>query len=116
MARKNRLRPEELTVYVTADEKDRIYSKMEAAKISNMSTYLRKMALDGYVLNVNISEISDAVKLLRYSSNNINQIARHANETGSIYKSDIEDIKLNYEKLWDSMKDILKQLNELMTI
>jgi len=116
MARKNRQRPEELTVYVTADEKDRIYSKMEAAKINNMSTYLRKMALDGYVLNVNISEISDAVKLLRYSSNNINQIARHANETGSIYKSDIEDIKLNYDKLWDSMKDILKQLNELMTI
>lgn len=116
MARRNRRRPEELTVYVTTEEKDRIIEKMQAARMNNTSSYLRKMALEGYVINVNLSEISEAVKLLRYTSNNINQIARHANEMGSVYKSEIDEIKASYENLWDAMKDILKQLNEIMTI
>ncbi len=116
MAKKNRVRPNHLKVYVTDEEKSIIEQKMEMAKMHNVSAYCRKMAIDGYVINVKISEISEAIKLLRYSSNNINQIARHANETGSVYKSDIEDIKENYDKLWDSMKDILKQLNEIVSI
>jgi len=116
MAKKNRVRPNHLKVYVTDEEKALIERKMDAAKMHNISAYCRKMAIDGYVINVKLTELSEAIRLLRFSSNNINQIARHANETGSIYKSDIDDIKGNYDKLWDSMKDILKQLNELISI
>ncbi len=116
MRKANRYRPHQIHVMMTEEEYGLIKERAQDAKIGNLSAYMRKMAIDGYVINVKISEISEAIKLLRYSSNNINQIARHANETGSVYKSDIEDIKENYDKLWDSMKDILKQLNEIVSI
>ncbi len=116
MAKKNRVRPNHLKVYVTDEEKALIEKKMDAAKMHNISAYCRKMAIDGYVINVELKEIVEAIRLLRYSSNNLNQIAKHANETGSIYKDDVEEIQKNYKELWGSMKEILQQINMITKV
>ncbi len=114
--KKNRARPTQLRVYVNDEEKELIEQRMRDAKIGNISSYMRKMAIDGYVINVELKEVIEAVRLLRYSSNNLNQIAKHANETGSIYKDDVEEIRKNYKELWGSMKDILQQINMITKV
>jgi mRNA-degrading endonuclease RelE of RelBE toxin-antitoxin system len=114
--KKNLSRPTQLRAYVNDEEKELIERRMQEAKINNVSSYLRKMAIDGYVINVEIKEISETVRLLRFVSNNINQIARHANETGSIYKDDVEEIQKNYKELWQAMREILHQINMITKV
>jgi hypothetical protein len=114
--KKKRARPTQLRVYVNDEEKELIEQRMQEAKIGNISSYMRKMAIDGYVINVELKEIAEAIRLLRYSSNNLNQIAKHANETGSIYKDDVEEIRENYRELWSSMKEILQQINMITKV
>ncbi len=92
---KNRERNCLLKFYVFEEEKEFILKKMEVCKINNMSAYLRKVAIDGKI------EINDYswVRELNYNLNkigvNINQIAKRVNETGSVYKSDMNDMKLS---------------------
>ena len=59
---------------------------------SNREAYLRKMALDGYVVKLELPELKELVSLMRYSSNNLNQLTRRVHETGRIYDADLEDI------------------------
>lgn len=86
---------------------------MRLVRTDNIGAYLRKMAIDGYVINLDLSEVRDMVKLLRNATNNLNQIARRANETGSIYEADIEDIRQHYEKLWQAANKILLELAKI---
>lgn len=116
MRKPNRTRDIPLYVRVTKEEDELIEQRMKEAKIGNKSAYMRKMAIDGYVINVELKEIVEAIRLLRYSSNNLNQIAKHANETGSIYKDDVEEIQKNYKELWGSMKEILQQINMITKV
>ncbi len=116
MRKPNRTRNIPLYVRVTKEEDETIEERMKAAKISNKSAYMRKMAIDGYVINVELKEIIETIRLLRYSSNNLNQIAKHANETGSIYKDDVEEMKKNYKELWGSMREILEQINKITKV
>jgi len=87
-----------------------ILQKCELAGITNLTAYLRKIAIDGYVLKLEIPELKEIVSLLRYSSNNLNQLTRRVHETGRIYDSDLEDIHRNQEKIWDAMNTIIKSL------
>ena len=114
--KKNRARPTQLRVYVNEEERELIEHRMGLAHINNISSYMRKMAIDGYVINVEIKEIIETIRLLRYSSNNLNQIAKHANETGSIYKDDVEVMKKNYKELWGSLREILEQINKITKV
>ena len=79
----------------------------------NMAAYLRKMALDGYVVRLELPELREMVSLLRRSSNNLNQLTRKVHETGRIYDVDLEDISQRQEQLWDGVKEILTQLSKL---
>ena len=79
----------------------------------NLSAYLRKMAVDGYVVQLDLPELKELVSLLRRSSNNLNQLTRKVHETGRIYDVDLEDISQRQEKLWDGVKEILTQLSKL---
>ena len=74
-------------IYFKVSEKERnlIEQKMALAGIRNMSGYLRKMAIDGYVINLEIPELAECVQLMRYTSNNVNQMARTMNSGGAIY-------------------------------
>jgi len=95
---------------VSPEEKLAIEKKMALLGTKNLRAYLRKMAVDGYIVNLDLSSINDLVYLLRRSSNNLNQIARRANETHSIYETDIEDLRQNYDRLWEVANRIMREL------
>lgn len=98
---------------VSADEEERISEKMVSLGIRNRNAYLRKMALDGYCINLDLQDVKALVSLLRRCSNNLNQYARRANETGSIYESDIRDLQERLEEIWDDMKEVLVRLSSI---
>ena len=76
--------------------------------------YLRKMALDGYVVKLELPELKELVSLMRRSSNNLNQLTRKVHETGRVYDADLEDISQRQEQLWEGVEEILTQLSELL--
>lgn len=98
---------------VSREEAARIRERMTEMGIVTLSAYLRKMALDGYHITIDLSTIRELIFLLRNSSNNLNQIARRVNETGSIYAVDIEDVKQNYDALWEAVNQLLNELSKL---
>ena len=100
-------------VRVTKDEWKKIHERMEEAGMRNMSAYIRKMALNGYLIRLDLSDVREVLRLLRISSNNLNQYAKRANETGSIYLEDIKELQRQQEKLWELMKAILQRLSTI---
>ena len=108
-----RIRNIQLHFMVTEKEKALIFEKMARLGTKNMGAYLRKMALDGYVVTLDLSNVRELVFLLRNATNNLNQIARRANETGSIYEADIQDLRQNYDRLWDMAGKILTELSDI---
>ncbi len=78
-----------LCVRVSDDEKEVIHQNMQVLGIINREVYIRRQIIDGHVINVDIGDAKEMVRLLRISSNNLNQVAKRANECGSIYQSDI---------------------------
>ena len=103
-------RDEILILRVSASEKKRIRMKMEELGIQNMSAYIRKMALDGYCVNLDLTDVKELVYLLRMCSNNLNQYAKKAHQTGSIYKEDILDLKIRFGEFWEIGKELLSRL------
>ena len=99
--------------WVSAEELELIHQKMQQYVTENLSAYLRKMALDGYVVKLDLPELKELVSLMRRSSNNLNQLTRKVHETGRIYDADLEDISQRQEQLWDGVKEILTQLSKL---
>ena len=71
------------------------------------------MAIDGYVVKLELPELKELVSLLRYSSNNLNQLTKRVHESGRIYDADLEDIQLNQERLWSATQEILDKLSKL---
>ena len=95
---------------VTKSEAERIHEKMDEIGIQHLGAYLRKMALDGYCINLDLQDVKALVSLLRICSNNLNQYAKRANETGSIYEADINDLQVRLEEIWTDMKEVLVRL------
>ena len=95
---------------VTKSEAERIHEKMDEIGIKSLGAYLRKMALDGYCINLDLRDVKEFVSLLRRCSNNLNQYAKRANETGSIYEADIKDLQERLEEIWTDMKEVLVRL------
>ena len=92
---------EELKIRISPEDKERIRAKMEEAGILNMSAYVRKMALDGICVKLDLQEVRQLIVLLQRCSNNLNQYAKRANETGSVYAADIEDLQTRLEESWE---------------
>ncbi len=109
----NRDRPVQIKFRVSKEERQRIEQNMAKLGTRNMAAYIRKMALAGYIVKLDLPELKTMVSLLRYSSNNMNQIAQRVHETQRIYDADIEDIKSHQEKLWQAARDILTTLAKL---
>ncbi len=108
MANKTRKRQ----IHFMVDDKERamIERRMAQAGMKNMRAYLLKMAIDGEVIHLEIESVREMVRLLSNATNNINQIARRANETGNIYAADLDDLRGQYDKLWGQAKEILRKL------
>ena len=92
--------------WVSAEELELIHQKMQQYGTENLSAYLRKMALDGYVVKLELPELKELVSLMRRSSNNLNQLTRKVHETGRVYNADLEDISQRQEQLWEGVKEI----------
>ncbi len=105
-----RQRAVQLKFRVTPEERELIEKKMEQIGTTNMAAYLRKMALDGYVVNLDLPELREMVSLLRRSSNNLNQLTRRVHETNRFYDADLEDLRQGYERLWDAAQKLLTSL------
>ncbi len=93
-----------------------IGKRMAEAGISNMGAYMRKMALNGYVLHVDLSDIRDLVSLQRRCANNLNQVAIHANTYGGIYPDEIKALQQDYADLWGPLSDLLKKLSAVVEL
>ncbi len=99
-----------LRFFVTAKEKAAIQKRMELVGLKNMSTYLRKIATDGYLLNVDLSCFDKMLEDIHGVSKNINQIAKRINATDNIYAADMQELKNNQEKIWELVREIYSQL------
>ena len=95
---------------MSPDELERVEQKMREAGIVNRSAYFRKMALDGYVVKLDTEDVHEMVSLLRRCSNNLNQMAKKANTTGSIYGTDIADLQARHDEIWEMAKEIVARL------
>ena len=91
---------------VSKAELNAIREKMQELGTHNMAAYLRKMALDGYCIRLDLGDLKKVVSLMRYASNNLNQYAKKANEAGGIYLEDIQDLKIRFEQIWSELKEI----------
>jgi len=110
-----RTRPIRLCFRVTEHEQDLIIKKMAQAGIRNKEAYLRKVAIDGFVIKLELSDMKEFIRLLGTVSNNINQIAKRANETRNIYESDVLNLPKMYDALWEQANGILRELAEIRT-
>lgn len=86
-----------------------VKGRMAELGITNLSAYLRKMAVDGYIIHLDMGDIQEMVRLLRICSNNLNQYAKRANETGSVYAADVEDLRTRLDGFWDGMDKLLRE-------
>lgn len=93
----------QLHFFVTEPEAELIKERMAELGITNFSAYLRKMAVDGYIIHLDMGDIQEMIRLLRICSNNLNQYTRRANETGSVYAADVEDLRTRLDDLWNGM-------------
>ena len=107
MGRRRKIR---LEFYVSEKELRMIQQKMAQIGTNNLSAYLRKIAIDGCIIKLELPELRDMVSLLRRSSNNLNQLARRVNETGRFYASDMEDMLAKQEQLWQAANEIITRL------
>ena len=105
-----RERNQEIHVLLLPEEIERIKQKMAELGIINRSAYVRKMALDGYCINLDLTDMKEMVSLLRRCSNNLNQYAKRANESGSIYAGDIRDLQASQSEIWEIAKEMLARL------
>ena len=103
----------QLKFRVTPEERALIEQKMAQLGTTNMAAYLRKMAIDGFVINLELPELREMVSLLRRSSNNLNQLTRRVHETGRFYDTDLEELRQSYDGLWDAAQKILTSLARL---
>ena len=98
---------------VTAREQELIIQKMEQLGIRNQEAYLRKMAIDGYSVRLDLPEIRELIVQLRKYGTNLNQLAKSANQGGNIYAKDVEMLRANHEQLFTLASEMLKRLAAL---
>ncbi len=105
-----KIRNQEIHVLFTPEELVVLHQKMAEADVKNRSAFIRKMSLDGYIVKLDTSDINEMISLLRRSSNNLNQIAKKANASGSIYGADIAEMQAKQDEIWEASKEILARL------
>lgn len=91
-----------------------IQEKMDLVGTENMSAYLRKMAIDGQIIKLDLPGLKEARVLLRHTSDNMNQLTRRVNANGRVYNEDIADLQVSIDRIWDSFNSVLQKLSRLV--
>lgn len=94
-------------------EYTQIQNKMQEMGTQNMSAYLRKMALNGYYIQLDLTDVKELVRLLRICSNNLNQYAKVANTYGTVFQEDMVSLGIKLDKLWTMAKEMMSTLAAL---
>ena len=102
-----------IEIRIDAEEKEKIKERMKEAGIRNMSAYIRKMALNGYILKLDMSSFDEVVRLMSINANNLNQYAKQANTNGSIYYGDIKNLQRQHQEIWQLSREILHGINSI---
>lgn len=113
---KQRRRPIHLHIMVSEVEQALIQERMAEAGIRNLGAYMRKMALNGFVLQVDLAPVRELVSLQRRCANNLNQVAISANTYGGVYPEEIQNLQRDYAQLWEPLSDLLKKLSEVVAL
>jgi len=111
--RRNEGRTVGLYTKVSPEEKEVIDQKMALLGTTNLRAYLRKMAVDGYIVQLDMTSVVELVNLLRSISSNVNQITRRCNSTRNLYAQDVEDLRKGYTEVWQGINDLLKKFETL---
>ncbi len=111
MSEANRVRKVQLNFRVTDREKELIEGRMQELGTTNREAFLRKIAIDGMIVKLEVPELKEILSLMRYNSNNINQIAHRLNESGRIYEVDVAQVQAQHEQLWNMLNSLLEKLN-----
>ncbi len=93
--------------WVTEEEKRLIDEKMNQLPTQRYGVYLRKMAIDGYIIHTDMSSLKEMNKSLFSIGRNINQIAKRLNAGGTAYKADMDEIRERMEQIWQLQRRIL---------
>ena len=105
-----RKRRVKLMTRVTEEEYAQIQARMALVGTGNLSAFLRKLALDGRIVLLDMDEIKTLVSLLRRTSANVNQIAKRVNSTSRMYESDLAEIQNRLGELWLALDEVLRKL------
>ena len=99
-----------LLVRINDEERAQIQTRMALAGTKNMSAFIRKMALDGRIILLDMDEIKTLVGLLRRTSANVNQIAKRVNATSRVYENDLSEIQNRLGEVWAALDGVLRKL------
>lgn len=105
-----RTRDIQIPFRVTAEEKALIEKNVSQFGTQNLSAYLRKMAINGYVIHLDLPELPEMLSLLRRLSNNLNQLTKRVNASGNLYEGELAELNSQMKTLWESMNQLLKRL------
>lgn len=99
---------------MTAEELQQIHERMQETGISSLTAYMIRMAIHGFVIKMDLSDLKELLRLMQISGNNLNQYAKKANETGSVYHEDIEELKKAQKEILQEMRKVLERLTAIM--
>ena len=100
-------------IKVSPKELQTIRERMESVGIQNLSAYMLKMAMNGFIIQLDMSDMKEVLRIMKISSNNLNQYVKKANETGSIYKEDIKDLMAMHKELLQMLGEMLERLGNI---
>ena len=101
---------------VTAEEQTQIMARMEEIGFPSVRSYLLKMALNGMIINLDLTDVRECSRLLRIVSNNVNQVAKRVNESGNIYTADLADIQTRLDEIWQQQDKIIRSLTKILEV
>ena len=107
-------RSKRIALRVTSEELKQIRERMQETGISSLTAYMIRMAIHGYVLKMDFSDLKELLRIMQIAGNNLNQYAKKANETGSIYREDIEELRTAQKEILQEMRKVLEKLTAIM--
>ena len=107
-------RSNRIELRVTSEVLKQIRERMQETGISSLTAYMIRMAIHGYVLKMDFSDLKELLRIMQIAGNNLNQYAKKANETGSIYREDIEELRTAQKEILQEMRKVLEKLTAIM--